>query len=67
MQQVKIFKSVANELEIMEREINSWIAKSNVNVLTITGNISSPAAKSGMGGGFNADDVLIVVLYETKS
>ncbi len=64
MQQVKIFKSVDTELGDMESQINEWISKSNVKVLSIQGNISPQAGKHGIQGSFSAADVLVIVLYE---
>ena len=65
MQQVKIFKSVDNELPQMENQINRWMRKSGARVLSINGNLTS---QSGSGDGplnsFAAGDVLVIVLYE---
>lgn len=64
MTQVKIFKSVENELSSMEKEINAWIQEHKARVLTVTGNISP---QNGGTDGFSASDVLIILLYETES
>jgi hypothetical protein len=64
MQQVKIFKSVDNELGEMEQQINNWIAESKSKILSIHGNISPQAGKHGLQDSFSAADVLIIVLYE---
>lgn len=42
MHKVKIFKSVESELGALEKEIDEWIESSGANVVSITGNISSP-------------------------
>ena len=65
MQQVKIFKSVDNELEEMEKQINRWMRKSGARVLSINGNLTSQNGSSdGPLNSFAAGDVLIIVLYE---
>ncbi|HBV64893.1 MAG TPA: hypothetical protein DEF45_17935 [Rhodopirellula sp.] len=65
MQQVKIFKSVDNELEEMEKQINRWMRKSGARVLSINGNLTSQNGNSdGPLNSFAAGDVLIIVLYE---
>ncbi len=67
MQQIKIFKTVENELVPMEKEINHWIKESGARVISITGNIAPQASEPSSGGGlssFSASDVLIIVLYE---
>ena len=63
MRLVKIFKSIESELWTMEKEINSWIEESGVQVVAVTGNIA-PQSGSAAGHGFSASDILIVVLYE---
>ena len=65
MQQVKIFKSVDNELAEMEKQINRWMRKSGARVLSINGNLTSQNSPSdGPLNSFAAGDVLIIVLYE---
>jgi len=65
MQQVKIFKSVDNELPEMEKQINRWMRKSGARVLSINGNLTSQAgAGDGPLNSFAAGDVLVIVLYE---
>lgn len=68
MQQVKIFKSIENDIWNLEQEINSWIEESGARVVHITGNIApQTAAAPGMSGGtFSASDVLVIVLYEAS-
>jgi len=68
VQQVKIFKSTDTELEDMEKQINRFIRKNNLRVLSITGNHS--AAASGNGGPmstFSGGDVVVILLYEIDS
>jgi len=65
MQQVKIFKSVDNELPEMERQINRWMRKSGARVLSINGNLSSQnSSGDGPLNSFSGGDVLVIVLYE---
>jgi hypothetical protein len=65
MQQVKLFKSVDNELPEMEHQINRWMRKSGARVLSINGNLTSQSsASNGPLNSFAAGDVLVIVLYE---
>ncbi|MCO8122958.1 hypothetical protein NHH03_14515 [Stieleria sp. TO1_6] len=65
MQQVKIFKSVDTELDDLEKQINRFIRKHGVRVLSVTGNLSnSPSAGNGPMNTFAAGDVLIILTYE---
>lgn len=67
MQQVKLFKGVDSELPELEKQINRWIRKSGVRVLSISGNLASqPNASSGPMSSFSAGDVLIIVHVETE-
>ena len=72
MQQVKLFKSVENEVETLEKEINEWLSRSGARVVSLTGNIAPQSMKPDGGGGlgkssFAPSDVLVVVLYETAN
>ncbi|MEL6108002.1 MAG: hypothetical protein AAFU85_18405 [Planctomycetota bacterium] len=65
MQQIKIFKSVDTETDDLEKQINRFIRKNNIRVLSITGNLAAAQAPSGGAmSSFSAGDVLIIVLYE---
>ena len=68
VQQVKIFKSVDTELEDLEKQINRFIRKNNVRVLSISGNHS---ASMDTGGGpmntFSGGDVTVIMLFEIES
>ncbi|WP_237607284.1 hypothetical protein [Roseimaritima sediminicola] len=67
IQQVKLFKTIESELPEMEQEINRWIRKHKVKVLSITGNIASHGgASGGPMSSFSSNDILIVVLYERE-
>ena len=73
MQQVRIFKSVENEVRELEKEINGWIRESGAKVLSITGNIApqSGGMEARSGGlsrsGFAPSDVVVIVLYEAAN
>ena len=67
MHQVKIFKTVDNELGDLESQINRWIVETKANVIAIHGNIAPQAGKHGLQGSFSSSDVLVIVLYETTS
>ena len=70
MQQVRIFKSVENEVGELEKEINGWIRESGATVMSITGNIApqsggTEAKSSGLSrSGSAPSDVVVIVLYE---
>ena len=55
-------------IEELENEINNWLAKSGVRLVSLTGNIAPQTASgSGMGGAleaFSASDILVIVTYE---
>jgi hypothetical protein len=65
MQQVKIFKSIENEIPTLEEEMNQWLSESGAQVISITGNIAPQSANSAsLGGTFSGSDVILFVLYE---
>lgn len=65
IQQIKMFKGVDSELPELERQINRWIRKTGVRVLSINGNLASQTS-SGAGpmSSFAAGQVLIIVHFE---
>lgn len=73
MQQIKIFKTVENEIADLEERINAWIRESGARVISIAGNIAPqsegarPGAASLGKSPFVASDVIIFVLYETPA
>ncbi len=68
MQQVKIFKSVDTEIEDLEKQINRFIRKNNVRVLSISGNHSaSPDVSGGPLNSFSGGDVTVIMLFEIES
>jgi hypothetical protein len=70
MHQVKLFKGVETEVNVLERELNAWLAENaQVRVVNIFGNISPQtigpdAIKGGTGRSFAPSDLLMVVVYE---
>ncbi|MCC9601803.1 DUF4827 domain-containing protein [Stieleria sp. JC731] len=65
MQQVKIFKATDTELEDMEKQINRFIRKNDIRVLSISGNHSpAPSAGSGPMNTFAGGDVTVIMMYE---
>ncbi|MEM9827838.1 MAG: hypothetical protein AAF958_14700 [Planctomycetota bacterium] len=66
LQQIKIFKSVDTEIPELEKQINRWIRKTGVRVLSINGNLTSQPTASGQGSmnSFAAGDVLVIVHFE---
>jgi hypothetical protein len=68
VQQVKIFKSTDTELEDLEKQINRFIRKNQVRVLSISGNHSSaPDTSSGPMNTFAGGDVTVILLYEVDA
>jgi hypothetical protein len=66
MRKIKIFKTIENDLMATEREINNWIEKTDVEVVSVTGNIASQTPGSHVGA-HSASDVLVIVLYEERT
>ena len=68
MQQIKIFKAVDTELEDLEKQINRFIRKHGVRVLSISGNHSAALdASSGPMNTFSGGDVTVIMLFEIES
>ena len=68
MQQVKIFKSVDTEIDDLEKQINRFIRKNNVRVLSISGNHSASLDTSGGPlNSFSGGDVIVILLFEIES
>ncbi len=70
MQQVKLFKGIETELQVLEADVNSWIKQGGVRVLSITGNIApqgEPTRQVGEAGSVRLapSDILLIVTYET--
>jgi hypothetical protein len=66
MQKIKIFKTTEYKVAELERTVNQWIASEDVRVLQITGNLGAQTGGGDTDADFEASDVMLVVLYETK-
>ena len=66
MQKIKIFKNIESEIQLLEEEINEWLAESGAKVVQMTGNIApQTSSNTGMGGNsFSSSDVLVLIVYE---
>ena len=69
MHQVKIFKGVESNLGSLEKEINAWLAETNIRVAQIFGNLAPQSGERNEANSlaaypYVASDVLLVVLYE---
>ena len=70
MHQIKIFKSLESDITQLEKQVNSWLAESNVRVINMFGNIAPQSPPPEMNSSsiskspFPPSDVLLVVLYE---
>jgi hypothetical protein len=69
MQQIKLFKGIENDLAALEGEVNSWLAESGADVISIFGNIApqttaGDAQSAGLShSDFPPSDVFLVVHY----
>ena len=70
MHQIKIFKSLESDIGQLEKQVNSWLAETNVRVINMFGNIAPQSPPPEVHsttiskGSFPPSDVLLVVLYE---
>ena len=69
MQQIKIFKGIESNLAALEKEVNVWLAETNVRVTHIFGNLAPLSGERNEGNSLSAypyvaSDVMLVVLYE---
>jgi hypothetical protein len=73
MQQVKLFKGVESEIDMLEAEVNKWISTSGAKVIQIAANIapqsilpntSGTLTTGGSSQRFAPSDLFISVLYE---
>lgn len=67
MQQVKIFKGVDTEIPDLEKQINRFIRKTGVRILSITGNLASAPSTGGPMNSFAAGDILVIVMFEVDA
>lgn len=66
MQQIKIFKGVASELESLEADINQWIRDNGVVLVSMTGNIAPQTRHSDSHDSFPVSDIVVIVTYEAS-
>ena len=69
MHQIKIFKGLESNLAGLEKEVNAWLAETNVRVVQTFGNMAPLSGDRNEGNSlaaspYVASDVLLVVLYE---
>ncbi|MEM6469183.1 MAG: hypothetical protein AAF802_06405 [Planctomycetota bacterium] len=65
MQQVKIFKAADTEIGDLEKQINRFIRKNNLRVLSLSGNHSAAGGDSGGPmNTFAGGDITVIMLYE---
>ena len=64
MQKIKLFKSIENELENLEQEVNDWLASTGNRLVSVCGNIAPQTHSGDTLGTFPSSDVLIIVVYE---
>ena len=69
MHQIKIFKGLESNLAGLEKEVNAWLAETNVRVVQTFGNMAPLSGERNEGNSlaaypYVASDVLLVVLYE---
>ena len=68
MKQIKIFKSVDTEVDDLEKQINRFIRKNNIRVLSISGNHSAAMdTSSGPMNTFSGGDFTVILLFEIDS
>lgn len=72
MYQVKIFKGIESNLAALEKEMNTWLAETNVRVVQVFGNLAPLSGERNEGNSLSAypyvaSDVMMVVLYETAA
>lgn len=69
MHQVKIFKGLESALPALEKEMNTWLAESQVKVFQIFGNLAATSGNRNEENSLSAypyvaSDVFMVVVYE---
>ncbi|MEO8269022.1 MAG: hypothetical protein ABI557_04835 [Aureliella sp.] len=64
MRKIKIFKSVDSELATLESDINQWIEAEGVELVSVTGNISTQTHLATAHDSFSVSDVLVILTYE---
>lgn len=72
MHQIKIFKGIESETEVIEQQVNDWLVKEKVTVVQIFGNVAPQAlAPEALNNILSRtahppSDILLVVLYEKR-
>lgn len=70
MHQVKIFKGIESETAHLEKQVNDFLAKENVRVVSIVGNIAPQTQPANDPSGsiratpWPPSDIVIIVHYE---
>lgn len=64
MRKVKFFKSVDTELSTLESDINQWIESEGVELVSVTGNISTQTHLATAHDSFSVSDILVILTYE---
>lgn len=70
MHQVKFFKGLESSLPALEKEMNTWLAENQINVVQVFGNLAATSGdrteqNSLAAYPYVASDVLLVVVYST--
>jgi hypothetical protein len=66
VQQIKIFKGVDSEIPEMEKQINRWMRKTGLKVVSIQGNLSAQPTSDGPMHSFAGSDILVILHYEVE-
>ena len=70
MHQIKIFKGLETDIDLLEKQVNSWLFESQARVIHMFGNMSPQTAPVDTEataitkGSFPPSDVFLVVVYE---
>ena len=70
MHQVKIFKGIESEVALLEKQVNEWLAREAVRVISINGNIAPQSQPADDPGGtiranpWPPSDLMVIVHYE---
>ena len=71
MQQIKFFRGLECSLDELEKEMNTWLADSNVKVVNIFGNLAPQTIPHEENntvaiskGAFPPSDIFMAVVYE---
>ncbi len=67
MRKVKLFKGVESELSGLETDINTWLAESGAELISVSGNIAPQTHFPTAPDSFSVSDVLVILTYEAPS